>query len=522
VVAHVLRLRFALLFGALRGDAAQVARAVIQVLFVIGATAAACWALLSLRDATPDVALTVSVLGGSAVTLGFALSPLIGAGSDPLDPRRFAVLGVQPARLAAMLAVAGFVSVPIFAVAAMAVCLALVWAAFDAPAAATVFAVAVGTATCVLLSRVCLTLAAMFLKERQSRELTGVILLLIVVVVVPTGVFLSSLEWRGIVPPQLSEAVLFLALSPLGAAWALPGLLATGDPDAGLVALVAVATLVVLAGLWVLLVRRVLTTTERPIAVRERGGLGWFAVAPGTPAGAIAARSLLYWLNDRRYLVNVLVIPVAAAATTVPLLVAGVSPEIVALVPVPFAALFLGWLVHNDLAYDSTAVWMHFAAGVRGLSDRLGRLVPVLLIGVPALAVAIPIAVSLYGRWSILPAMIGVCASLFLSGLGLSSIASAAAPYAVSRPGDSPFRQPPRSSASGAISQGLVFFGVLVLTAPTLWWAWLTLQGDSDYSDVALWGGVGIGLGVLLMGIGIGAAIFDHRGGRLMEFAEST
>ena len=132
----------------------------------------------------------------------------------------------------------------------------------------------------------------------------------------------------------------------------------------------------------------------------------------------------MYWLRDRRYLVNILVIPVAAALTAVPLLIAGVPLEIVALVPVPFVALFLGWLPHNDLAYDSTAVWMHIASGVRGVSDRIGRLVPVLLIGIPLLAVLIPVAISLHGRWALLPAMVGVCASLFLTGLGLSSISS--------------------------------------------------------------------------------------------------
>ena len=132
---------------------------------------------------------------------------------------------------------------------------------------------------------------------------------------------------------------------------------------------------------------------ERPISGRERGGLGWFGVAPGTPGGAISARSLVYWFRDRRYIVNILVIPVAAAITAVPLLIAGVPLEIVALVPVPFAALFLGWLPHNDVAYDSTALWMHVASGVRGWSDRIGRLVPVLLIGLPLLAIAIPIAI---------------------------------------------------------------------------------------------------------------------------------
>jgi ABC-2 type transport system permease protein len=490
-------------------------------LLLIAATCAACWGLLTLRDASTEEALAVTVLGGSAVTLGFALAPLFGAVEDPLDPRRFALFGLPRGRLAFVLVVAGLISVPILVLVAVVVCAAIVWADHGVPVAVAIASGVLGVLTCALLARVCMALASLFLRERRSRELSGVFVLVVLVVVVPVGVFLASLEWQGSVPAQLLEAVDALALTPFGAAWALPGLVASGG-DAWLPAVIAVATVVVLGLLWAWAVKQLLTTTERPGTGRERGGLGWFGVAPGTPGGAIAARSLVYWFGDRRYVVNGLVIPFAAVITVVPLLIAGVPPELVALVPVPFAALFLGWLPHDDLAYDSTAVWMHIASGVRGVSDRVGRLVPVLVVGVPLLAVAIPVATSLHGRWAMLPALAGVCAALFLSGLGLSSIASVVAPYAVSRPGESPFQQPQRTSASGAISQGLVMLGALVISAPVLWLGWLALRGNTDAATTALWGGLAIGLGVLVVGIGIGSIVFERRGGRLMEFAEST
>jgi len=189
---------------------------------------------------------------------------------------------------------------------------------------------------------------------------------------------------------------------------------------------------------------------------------------------------------------------------------------------VPMAALFLGWLPHNDVAYDSTAVWMHIASGMRGASDRVGRLVPVLVIGIPALAIAIPIAISVHGRWAVLPAMIGVCASLFLSGLGLSSISSAAWPYPVTRPGESPFQQPQRTGSGSAITQAFVMLGALVLSAPALWWGWLALTRDISYADRALWGGAVVGFVVLIFGIVVGSVVFRRRSGRIMEFAETT
>ena len=522
MVAHLLRLRLALLAGGLRGGTAHAARVIVGLVLVALAVGAACWALLSLDDAPSDVVLAVTVLGGSAVTLGFALAPLIGAAADPLDPRRFALLGLPRGRLTASLVVAGFISVPIAAMVALSVCVVIVWSAHGAPWPMAALGAVLGLATCVLLARVAMALTSLFLRERRSRELTGLFALAILVVVVPTGVFLASLEWDGAVPTQLSEAVSALALTPLGAAWAFPGRVAQGSELAAVSLLISVATVGLLGVAWATVVRTLLTTTERPASVRERSGLGWFVVAPGTPGGAVAARSLLYWFRDRRYLMNLLIIPIAAGVTVIPLLVAGVPAYIVALVPVPFVALFLGWLPHNDLAYDSTAVWMHIASGLRGASDRIGRLVPPLLIGVPFFAVAIPVAISLHGRWVLLPAMVGTCAALFLSGLGLSSIASVVAPYAVSRPGESPFQQPQRTTATGGIAQGTVLLGAILVSAPVLWWSYAAIGGDPEYAMAALWGGLLIGVFVLVAGVLVGSAVFERSAGRLMEFAEST
>ena len=267
----------------------------------------------------------VTVLGGSAISLGFALAPLIGGATDPLDPRRFAVLGPRPTSLAAVLALVGTVSVPIAAVTALTVCAAIVWIRQGAAPIAAVAGGVLVVATCVLLARVCMALTALFLHERRSRELSGLFALAILVVVVPVGVFLASLDWHGVVPTQLTQAVKALAITPFGAATAFPGLLALGWPRATASLLVAVGTIAGLALIWVWLVRRALSTTERPASGREHGGLGWFAVAPGTPSGAVAARSLMYWLRDWRYLANLVIIPIAAGLTIVPLLIAGRS-----------------------------------------------------------------------------------------------------------------------------------------------------------------------------------------------------
>lgn len=509
-----------MMLGALRGDRRDVIRRVIGVVLLVAATVFAAMSAAGLADADRLTTAVVSVLAGSAVTLGFAVGPPVTASIDPLDPRRFAVIGPEPRPLAGALMLAGFLSVPVLVTLTLGVSLAVAWGAQGASAVASVASVVLGLTTCVLFARVSMALGALVQRPRQSRELVSVYLIAVLVVVVPIGVFLGSLEWRGAVPSQLVSAAEILSWTPIGAAWAIGLAPTAGAAVASLV--VALATVAVLVLAWFALVRVLLTTTRRPAAVRERGGLGWFALLPGTPGGAVAARSLSYWLRDRRYIVNVVIVPIAAVVSTVPLLVAGVPFELAVLLPVPIMALFFGWLPHNDLAYDSTALWMHIASGVRGIPDRVGRLVPVLLIGIPILAVSLPLAIVAHGRWAVFPAMVGVCAALFLGGLGLSSISSVLAPYAVSRPGDSPFQQPQRTGSGGVVAQGLVMLGAMLTALPAGWLTWQAIGGATIDSVLALWVGVGAGAFVLVVGIGLGAVVYERRATRLMEFAEAT
>lgn len=513
MVAHILRLRVQLLAGSLRGDATHVLRVAAGALVVLVATAVACAATFALASRPPEIAFVVIVTAASSLTLSFLLAPLLLGIADPLDPRRFRVLALAPGRLAGALATAGLISVPTIALAALAVSAAVVGTAHGAPAAALGAVGAVFSG--MLLARIGGALAAL-LREPPTRQLPGRIAMLVLVVVVPAGAYVASLGWNDTVPSVWSEAADVLAMTPLGAAWAV------GQRGETVPIAIALATLATLAVAWLLLVRRLLTATEHPGSNRPRGGLGWFAATPATPGGAVAARSLSYWLRDGRYVANIVVIPVAAALIPLPLLLAGVPLEIVVLIPAPLIALFLGWLPHNDLAYDATALWMHIASGVRGLSDRMGRLVPVVVGGVPMLVVVIAISFALDGRPEVVPVMIGVCASLLLSGLGLSSISSAAAPYPVPPPGVSPFQQPQRTTALGAIAQTAVMLGAVALSAPAMWWAWQGLHGDAHAATAALWSGIAIGGVVLLTGILIGAAVFSRGGGRLMEFVESS
>ncbi|MBN8206983.1 hypothetical protein JF550_13595 [Microbacterium esteraromaticum] len=521
MVAHVLRLRLALLVGAAHGE--HGVRRVLALLASAAITVAVCIAILSMGSAPLPTAQAVLVLGAAATFISFVLAPMLTGTPDQLDPRRFAPFAVDQRELPWILALSALVSVPSFALIAATTCVVIVAVSAGAPALLAILAGIVGVISIALAARIGMAISAILLPERRSRELTVLITIPVLVVAFPVAAYFASIRWDGEVPAAVDTATTIVGFSPLAAPYALPFHAAAGDSAAawgsGLVALASIAGLL---GLWAFLVRRLLTVTERPYATRERSGLGWFGLLPANAFGAVAARSLVYWLRDRRYIVNVLVVPIAGVLTVFPLIVAGVPVWIAALVPVPLMALFFGWLPHNDVAYDSTALWVHVASGVRGLPDRLGRLVPVLMVSIPVLAIAISVTLAFIAQWSLLLPFIGVTAALLLSALGMSSIASVVFPYAVSRPGDSPFQQPQRSSSHGSFGAAGTFLGALAFSAPTIWLFALTIAEGDQHAPAAFWVGILTGVLVLFGGAAIGGAIFERSGERLMEFVETT
>lgn len=521
MVAQILRLRLDVLLGALRAPGALLPR-VAGAVVTVAAVVVACAGVLGLAGDSSDVAAALLTLTGAALVLGFALAPVMSGAEDPLDPRRFAVIGLEPRQLIVPLALASLISAPTVVLLAIDVCAAITWVRIGVAPGLAIGAAVLHAATCLAVARLSSAFGTHVLRGRRTRELTSLFVLGIVVVVLPVVVFFSSLDWQGRVPSRLQSVVETLAATPFGAAAGLPGAIAFGWSGAGWTAALAILTLVAVALGWAWTVRWTMTTIDPPVDDRDRAGLGWFAVAPATPAGAIAARSIVYWFGDARYLVNLAIIPIVGLLPVVPLLVAGVPGATAALVPVPIMALFLGWVAHNDVAYDSSAVWMHVTAGVSGLADRIGRLVPVLLIAIPTLAVAIPVAASFHGRWALVPAFVGVAAALFLGGLGLSSVASVLAPYPVSRPGDSPFRQPQRTGSAGVVAQTAVMFGAVLLAAPTLWLAWRAVTENVALAVGAQWLGLGTGAAVLALGVAVGAVLWNRRAYRVMEFAAAT
>jgi ABC-2 type transport system permease protein len=372
----------------------------------------------------------------------------------------------------------------------------------------------------VLSARVSTSIGAFLLSTRRSRDATGVVGIILLFALGGGFLLLLNVDWHHDGLDVLRGMATVAGWTPLGAVWSAPADAALGDAGtAWLKELIAVTFVGLLWLAWRLLVRTMMVTQQRLAQAKSYSGIGFFGAAGTSQTAVIAARSFTYWVRDARYGVSLIIIPIVPFVLIIPLMVAGVPSNVLALFPVPVMALFLGWSIHNDVAYDNTALWLHVASGTRGRSDRLGRAIPPLVVGVPFLILASVICASLFGDLRVLPALIGVGLGVLFSGLGLSSVMSARFPYPAVRPGDSPFAQPQAAGTASSLIQSLSFAATALLAAPTFVFAFLGLIGNPLWSWASLACGVILGGFVLWVGLTAGGQIFDRRAPELLAFS---
>jgi ABC-2 type transport system permease protein len=519
VVAHLLRLRLDLVVGIFRRDPVHAAGMVLILVVGLGLAIGVAVGLTGLAATTPDIARATIVVVGSIIVLGFLLLPLAFGVDDMLDPRRFRLLDIAAGPLASGLAVAGLVSVPVAMVGIIAIAQVVTWARGPLPVLFAILGAIILVPTCVLAARVSSGIASTFLATRRSRDATGVVLWFLLALTAPLAAIVATLDWESRALPVLRRLTAVLGWTPLGATWAMPGDAATGHPDIALAKLaIAVGFLVVLAAAWRLLVGVVLRRNDREVEARSYSGLGWFERLPATPRSVIAARSLSYWARDRRYRVALAAIPVLPLVIIGALVVGGVPASTIAWVPVPVMCLFLGWLVHNDLAHDSTAFWLHVSSDTRGSDDRWGRLVPPLFIGVPLATIGSVVTAAVVGDWVMLPALIGLSLCVLLVALGISSVTSAAFPYPAVHPGNSPFAQPQAVGNAGSLVQAFSLILALVAATPVVLFIVLGTLASPVWFLAALGAGLVIGITVLLLGVRSGASIITRQSPELLAF----
>ncbi|WP_422933569.1 transporter [Sinomonas sp. P47F7] len=515
MVAHLITLKLVLLRNGLRRSVGQLVGLIVASLYGLGILVLAVTGLIALRLVGSDIAETVVVLGGSALIVGWALTPILISGVDlTLDPGRFAPFPIPLPRLLAGQAVAGLIGVPGVCTMIALAATTVTWSRGVGAFAAAVLGALLALALCVVASRLVASAVTDLASNRRFREASRILLMIPLVLLGP----IIALTARGI---EMNAAALrslasVLAWTPLGAAFSAPASVAEGDVLGGLAKLaIAAATLALAAWGWSrALARALVTPASRSSSggkAAARRGIGAFGWMPATPWGAIAARSLTYWIRDPRYAAALIIVPL------LPVILYFSSVQRhnseVFLLSGPLAAFLLAWSLASDISYDSTAFALHLSAGVRGSDDRRGRALALLTFAVPVaiLITLVPFAVS--GRWQLLPAYLGLVFGVLLSGVGLASVVSSRFVVAVPLPGESPFKRPPGNTAQTIFVQlgGLVGLGVLVLPEIVL----VVLAagaGGGAFGWAALVVGLVLGGALATLGTWLGGSWLDRRG----------
>ncbi|WP_247597353.1 hypothetical protein [Leifsonia sp. PS1209] len=521
MVAQFLGLKLRLMGNAFRRSPWQVVGLSVGLVYGFFVTFVVVGSLIAARF-VPDVSQVhhVLVVVGSIVVAGFFLLPLVFGVDDTLDPRAFSLFGIPNRQLSTGLLLAALIGIPSIVLTICAVGTVVTWSRDPGTTLIAIVSAALLVLTCVLASRVSTSVASFLLATRRSREFGGVIGILIIVLIAPVIILLMTIDWGRDGLGVLSGFAAWLGWTPLGAVWSVPGEAAEGAWGiAVLKLLIAAATVGLLWLAWTSLVAKMLVTPQREAHAKAYHGLGWFGRLKGGPTAAIAARSMTYWGRDPRYWISLVMIPVVPIFVIVALTLAGIPGHYVSLVPLPLVCLFLGWTIHNDVAYDSTAIWLHVVSGTRGIADRVGRMFPPILFGIPVVIIGSIITAAVYGDWAVLPAVGALSGAILLIGLGLSSLFSALFPYPATKPGDSAFAQPQTSGASAALVQALSFFAILILASPIIVFLVLGLTLSPFWLGIAPVAAIVLGFGVLFGGLYLGAKAFDHRGPELMAFA---
>ncbi len=528
MVATLLKLRGRLLVNSLKRETWRLVFTLLGVAYGLGVMVLLAVGAFFLRDADPGGKAIAVLAGGIVLTLGWAIVPLVAFGvDDSLDPARFALFTVPSRGLALGLVLAGAISLPALFIGLGLALTTLVWTTSPFAALSWIVAAPIGLATGLLLARVTTTAASTWLRSRRGRDLVGVAALVAFFGVLLIPSLGERLDWAAIAA-ALEPAARVLSWTPFGAAWAVTGEVASGSVGTAAAHLaVALAWVGLLMWAWTALLGRAMLSAPEARALKRRTTTGGYTLPDRLaatlrlpmPAAAVAARCFRYWRSDPRYLSmaagNVLVAPVVVIALG---MTREDGPGGIALAAPIIFALFAGWSMHDDTAYDSTALWMQISAGTSGVHDRIGRAVAALAWLVP-LGVAFGVgACALAGRWEALPAILGGTLGIILGGMGVSMVASGALVYPVQPPGASPF------STNGMGSIGLVMLAqtatgiaTFVLSVPVVVTMLLGLFLDPAWGWVALVLGPAVGIGALVAGVRIGGRSLEARAPRHLQ-----
>ena len=203
MVALIVGLKWQLLRNGLRRSTPQLVGLILGGLYGLSVLVVVATGLITLRFAVPsDAARTVVIIGGSALTLGWAVFPVIAYGIDEtLDPARFATFAVPRRQLVLGLLVSSLVSVPAAVTTILGLATVITWSRSVLAVLVAPVAAAVAVLTCVALSRVTSTAFSSMSQRRRGREAVPVLVLLLSVGLGVVGSYWDGRPWVWPGPP---------------------------------------------------------------------------------------------------------------------------------------------------------------------------------------------------------------------------------------------------------------------------------------------------------------------------------
>lgn len=244
------------------------------------------------------------------------------------------------------------------------------------PVLVSVIAAPLYVATIVSLSKVLIELLDTILINKRSRNI------FYFAIFIAYMIFVSSMNTHSPSPNGIALGTSFCAASaftPLSAAMALPLDAINGNWLAlairFLICVVTIAACFAISVFCAKLEPKLLRGEQKTVVKTK--GIGLFAAVPDNTVGAIIARIISVMRRDMRQLFLLIaplfMLVVAGGSSFKAKGFDSLTDNLGVSGWMMYAALLMGMVVGNNIAYDGTAFTMHVIIGVKGLHDRLAN-----------------------------------------------------------------------------------------------------------------------------------------------------
>lgn len=522
MVTTLLRIRLVYLANFFRVTPKQFFKNLLIILVGLGVAVGLAFAPVAIMTNNPELLHDFDIIFGSMVVALICAIPFF-TDKWNIQSRVLQNVASAPAKISVALLVTGVFTWPFFWVVAWQVAYmsfrpeipltnALTWLAFVAVLVLLLVA-----------TRLSASVNELFFDTDRKRKMRDIICGLLLFCFASVSVIMLANATDPSSAESIHELAGFLSWMPAGAPFAGMGFLSEGLAiEATVTLMFAVVAIALLYGVTISLMIRIQQTAAGPeLPVEQQMKLGWFDLFIAKPASAIGARSMIYWLSDPRYRVSLIALPVIPFLVIAVLKFAGVDSLPLSFLPLPIVLTMIAWMVHNDISNDSTAFWLHVASGIKGWQDRLGRLAPVFIFGLPILLVGSAVSVMISGAWQFLPSYLSLGFVALCASAAVSSVTAVLMPYPATRPDESPFVQPHWQGAGSGASQTISFIGAFVLILPIAWLIITSLESSHLDGQMAVLGAGAIyGVVLLLIGVGLGGLIFNYRSTKILSLLQ--